>query len=268
MNRLLVAVLLATVSGLALNAGPANARIIFQETFDNRADWPNTTYNFDARKFGYSDNPITTRNDPSGGVNGGGAHVVPLGPAADGTYLRNFDVHFGKMVNNLSEYYVQFYVWVNRTFPEDGENWKLTYNYYPNGANFVMFHAANSDGRGYQPTFFRAGGLDIGRTEPVQTLYLRNYKEQWICYEYFVSIPTNTLRLWVTTANGDYNETLYINTNQFTHAGPSIVNFKVGAYWDGTGSTDYFKLDNVTIADEYIGCRANPRAPSPPTNAR
>ena len=237
--------------------------VYFQESF-NQGNLP---YSFDYYKFGYSNNPIQTYHDNSGGVNDSGCHRIPLG----GPGRTNFDVHIGKNVPNLSQYYLRFYLWVNQSFNTDpGANWKLTYNYHENH-NFVFWMRPMADGLGFQPAFYNTViDRDLIKTQNVPTFYLSNFKGQWICFEYYVNLNTNTVKLWITTLGGEYNQTLYISSNNFPNSGTRVGSIKLGAYWDGTGDSNYFKLDEVVISDQYIGpvgITPNP-APSAPSNLR
>lgn len=264
MRRLFVCAILI---GLLWLAGTSSAEVYFQENF-NQGDAP---YSFGWYKFGYSDNPIQTFHENSTGVNGSGCHRIPLG----GPSRTNFDVHFGKNLNWKSEYYCRFYLYVNETFNTDPyENWKLTYNYTQenNETPFVFWMRPTSDGFGFQPTFFSAANnADVPKLPGVPTFYLRNFKAQWICFEYYVSIPRQWVKLWITTPGGEYNETLYIDS-QLRNAGSAVNSFKLGAYWDGTGDSNYFRLDELAISDQYngpLGGRSGDQSsPLPPTGVR
>jgi hypothetical protein len=218
-------------------------------------------YSWDGYLFGYSNSPIETFHDTEGGVDNSGNHRIPLG----GPSRTNFDVHFSKNLPNLSEYYVRYYVYVNPGFDNEGENWKLTYNYTPQWTNWVFWFRSTWDGNGFQPAFYStAHNSDLLKTESVPTFYLRDFKGQWICFEYYANLNTNTIRLWITTEDQRYNETLYIDYNEFNFGGSSINLLKVGAYWDGTGDDNFFRLDDVIVSDQYNGPILNPLAPSQP----
>jgi hypothetical protein len=254
----LVGVLIAFLGSESLG------QVYFQENF-NQGDLP---YSFNWYKFGYSDNPITTYHDSTGGVNNSGCHRIPLG----GPSRTNFDVHFGRSLPNLTEYYLRFYLWVNPGFNTDpGQNWKLTYNYTNTNEGFVFWMRPMAGGQGFQPAFYSAAyNSDLTKTENVPTFYLKNFKGQWICFEYYYNLATRTVRLWITTPGGEYNQTLYINSSAFNNNGSYFTSLKIGAYWDGTGDDNYFKLDEVVLSDRYIGpvgITPNP-APSAPSNLR
>lgn len=258
-----------TVVGILLYPVLASAQIYFQQNFDEPEP-----YNFTSRRFGYSNNPITTFHEATGGVHNSGTHHIPLG----GPSRRNFDVHFGITLAPLSEYYLRFYLWVNPTFNHDpGENWKLTYNYYPAGSphsNFVFWFSPGAGGNGLEPVFWvpeyvRVNGHGyVTKLENVPTFYLRDFKGQWLHFEYYVNIPNGDMKLWISTEDGRYNETLYIDQTNITHAAGSASEFKVGAYWDGTGDDNYFKLDDIVISDTYNGPLTAPTGPRAPANVR
>jgi hypothetical protein len=110
-----------------------------------------------------------------------------------------------------------------------------------------------ADGRGFQPAMFStANNRDVFRTQNVPTFYLSNFKGQWVCFEYYVSLPDRRVRLWITTPGGEYNQTLYIDSD-FINSGLRFDSVKIGAYWDGTGDSNFFKIDEVVIANQYIG---------------
>jgi len=218
---------------------------LFQENM-NQNNFP---YGFDYYLFGYSDNPIQTYHDSTGGVNNSGCHRIPLGGAG----RTNFDVHFGKDVPNLSSYYLRFYLWVNPTFNTDpGANWKLTYN-YTNGGGFVFWFRPTEDNQGFQPSFYSgADDSTLFKTTNVATFYLRDFTETWICFEYYIDLNSQTIKLWITTPGREYNETLYID-GHLNNFGTRFESIKIGAYWDGTGDETYFKLDEIVISNSYIG---------------
>lgn len=221
--------------------------IYFQQNF-NSGDLP---YNFDYYKFGYTNNPIQTYHDATGGVNNSGSHRIPLG----GSGRTNFDVHVGKNIPNLTAYYMRFYLWVNQTFNTDpGANWKLTYNYNNSGSNFVFWLRPMADGQGFQPAFYSANpDRDFTKNQNVPTFYLKNFKGQWICFEYYINHQANRVKLWITTQDRTYDQTLYIDSAGFYNGGSYFTSIKIGAYWDGTGDGNYFKLDEIVISDQYIG---------------
>jgi len=226
---------------------PASGIILFQEDM-NQDNFP---YEFDYYLFGYSNDPIQTYHDAVGGVNNSGCHRIPLG----GSGRTNFDVHFGKDIPNLTAYYMRFYLWVNPTFDTDpGQNWKLTYNYNNSGSNFVFWLRPMADGQGFQPAFYSGNPAeDFIKTENVPTFYLRNFKGQWICFEYYINHQDNHVKLWITTQDGIYNQALYIDSTGFYNGGSNFTGLKIGAYWDGQGDDNFFKLDEIVISDGYIG---------------
>ena len=207
-------------------------------------------YGFDYYKFGYSDNRIATFKDAIGGVNNGPCHRIPLG----GSGRTNFDVHFGKSLPSLSNYYLRYYLFIPSTFNTDpGANWKLVYNYYTGwSSNWVFWMRPMADGQGFQPAFYTASGdTQVTKTGSVPTFYLKNYKNQWICFEYFADMVNHRVKLWITTQDKAYDQTLY--TDESFPISGQVVDVKIGAYWDGTGDSNYFKMDEVVIADRYIG---------------
>jgi len=260
-NRLLILTLI--IMSVSMYPTISYGVIYFQENF-NEGSLP---YSFNYYKFGYSDNPIQTYHDSTGGVNNSGSHRIPLGGAG----RTNFDVHFGKDVPNLSSYYLRFYLWVNPTFNTDpGANWKLTYN-YTNGGGFVFWLRPMEDAQGFQPAFFSsAHGSDLIKTANVPTFYLRDFKGKWVCFEYYINLNTRRVKLWITTPDGRYNQTLYID-GYFYNVGTGVESIKIGAYWDGTGDNNYFKIDEVVISDNYIGpvgVITGQSEPLPPTGLR
>lgn len=250
---------------LALMSASAHSVIYFSEDF-NANNFP---YGFDGYIFGYTNDTIQTFHEPSGGIENSGHHRIPLG----GPSRTNFNVFFNKGVPNLPEYYTRFYLKVPTTFANDGENWKLTYNYTEETGgergSFVFWFRPISDGLGFQPAFFSGPyGSDLLKTENVPTFYLSQFKDQWISFEYYINLNTNTVRLWITTEDGRYDETLYISANDFPVGGTAFNNITYGSYWDGTGDSNYFLLDDVVISDTYIGPSRNPGAPSQPERTR
>jgi hypothetical protein len=239
----------------------ANAVIYFEQNFNNATDWDYTdwdpNYNFSSCKFGYTDNKIqnSTNNNVIGGYSGR-CHQIPIF-GMTGTQT-NFDIHFQKDISPVrSAYYIRFYLKISSNFNTDpAANWKFTYNYYNESDNFVFWFRPMEDGEGFQPAFYSAvEDFDLTKTEAVSTFYWANYKNQWVCFEYYVNHSTNALKLWITTPDhlGDYNETLYINAT-YDMGGSSTNSIKWGAYWDGTEQQDnYIWIDEIVMSDTYIG---------------
>jgi hypothetical protein len=187
----------------------------------------------------------------------------------DSSYT-NFSLLFGTGLN-LSSYYARFYLWVDPAFNTDpGANWKLTYNHHQAGDDFVVWMRPTEDGQGFQPAVYSSADGGRFRTENVPTFYLKNFKGQWIAIEYYFNIATGAFKMWLTTEDRRYNETLYINVSNFRFDNSSpIGRFTVGSYWDGRGdASKYFRLDEVVISDQYIGPVLSPRSPREPTGVQ
>lgn len=260
MKKLIILILAVccaiTVSVVEFTA--AKTGIIFADSFDNGL----TPY--DGYLFGYSNDPIKTEIIADGGLNGGNSLRIPLG----GTGRTNFSTYVGKDLANLRKYHLRWRMKVSPDFASGGENFKLTYNYTYTGGErsaFVLWYRTaywtgeSNAGTDWQPMFWTPKG-DNGRTrtEDVPTFFLSQFKGQWVTFEQMCDMDTNTVKLWISTEDGRYNDTLYIDSVNspdapFSVAGDYYNHVSIGAYYDGQGNNSFFEIDDIVISDAFIG---------------
>jgi len=186
-------------------------------------------------------------------VGGTGASQIPIfGLSGDHT---NFECHwFTSATNGLDDYYARGCWKVDSSFPHDpGQNWKLSYNYVA-GAGFVTWMRPRAGGNGFEPCLYNAvEDYDLCNTESLPTFYVRDHKDEWFCLEWYTNPGTSTARMWLSTENGEYDDTLYADSSYAFNA-PPYHSFKIGSYWDG-GEYEgaYYWLDEVVISETKIG---------------
>ena len=215
----------------------------------------NTRYNFDSCVFGYSDNRIYPTHDATGGIGGSGASKIPIFGLTGNAC--NFEIHWGtSATNGLSAYYARGCWKVNSAFPHDpAQNWKLSYNYVTSGVNYVTWMRPMAGGDGFQPCFYDAtADYDQCKTNSqVSTFYIRDHKNEWVCIEWYANPSTDTVKMWLSTEDHEYFDTLYTDASYNLASGPHS-SFKIGSYWDGCEFENaYFWLDEVVISTSKIG---------------
>ena len=212
-----------------------------------------TRYNFDSCLFGYSDNRIYPSHDATGGIGGSGASKIPIFGLTGSQ--QNFEIHWGTgATNNLSAYYARGCWKVNSAFPDDpAQNWKLSYNYSA-GGGFVTWMRPMAGGDGFQPCFYDAAAdYDQCKTSSVPAFFIRDHKNEWVCIEWNANPATDRVKMWLSTEDHEYFDTLYIDSSYNLAAGPYTY-FKIGSYWDGAEFENaYFWLDEVAISTSKIG---------------
>ena len=261
---------LVTFSGTSVTNNASNA--IVSESFTS-ADVSSSYdpsafgYNLDWGKIGYSNNRLLSRHRSTGGVSNGGYHEISLGGTSSADWetggpQTNFDVHLGYTLSpTVDNHYIRCCWKVNSGFNTNpGENWKLAYHYYSavgGGDNWVFWFRPRT-ASGFEPAVYSSAdayGDSYYKTEAVNTFYLEDFLNQWVCFEWQADYTAGTaghFKLWITTEDGTYNETLYIDTD-IDLGGTETHSIKIGAYWDGTSDANWFGLDEFVMDNTYIG---------------
>jgi hypothetical protein len=259
MKRVIVAyiiVFMVVVSWIALQVHVDNDQIgirsayaatYFEQTFsaDNfdHTDW-SPAYNFVGTNpvlVGYSSEKIqetyhdwTATGHPDGT---GGSHQIPIYgmPSYCDTDLSecgNFNVYVTPDDDlDVTEFYARMCWYLPARIQDDGENWKLAYNYADGGDGFVLWLHATADANGRQPEFTSAAQGEVGKTEAVSTWYMKDFEDQWTCFEWYANVD-GTTKLWLTTEDETYNDTLYIDTTGSSY-GNTFAGMNWGSFWDG-----------------------------------
>lgn len=100
---------------------------------------------------------------------------------------------------------------------------------------------------------FMAGG---DNPTPADTFHIEDYEEQWVWIEFEV-IEDTSIKLYIYTQDGAFNG-LYINNTAYGSRATSAYALQhLFAYWTSGavsgGSDAYFKIDNLNIAESFIG---------------
>jgi hypothetical protein len=99
-------------------------------------------------------------------------------------------------------------------------------------------------------------------TYPAGCFNLLQHLNEWLCVEFMMDANTNTVQMWV-------NETLvYQATDQITQSNFTRIIFSnYMSSEDGSGFNTGYYIDNVVVADSYIGPVSGSSVPNPAPEA-
>lgn len=137
----------------------------------------------------------------------------------------------------------------------NGERPMLALRPYGGGSDFKLFQACQSvGGEGCQDEFGNMYPSDSGIPESDYTFQFGERQGEWIWIEWEVVVGGNNT-IYIYTQDGVLSGE-YASTSSGLPNGVTVEGFNELAYWEGaqgTTSESYFKLDELTFSNSFIG---------------
>ena len=207
-----------------------------------------------------------------GGWNGGGAaRFTPPSPVQGSTGLGQFHLQTGTPPTHLSMRWLMKagptmgeYAFGNKTVifvqtVNDATHMRPMIITRPDPAHPNAFVPAPCDGTVCQ--YLVAPGSEPWWPDGSDTFWIGDggYEDQWVSWEFEVDLSEGWIRLYLTTPDGLFNDTLYVQ-NDFIGGSETGGTFDyidiLGGYFGDdivVDSGNWFELDEIVIHDQHIG---------------
>ena len=206
------------------------------------------------------------------GWNGGGAaRFTPPSPVQGSTGLGQFHLQTGTPPTHLSMRWLMKagptmgeHAFGNKTIifvqtVNDANHMRPMIITRPNPAQPSSFVPAPCDGTVCQ--YLVAPGSDPWWPDGSDTFWIGDggYEDQWVSWEFEADLSEGWIRLYLTTTDGVFNDTLYVQ-NDFIGESQTGGTFDyidiLGGYFADdivTDSGNWFEIDDIVIHDQHIG---------------
>jgi hypothetical protein len=207
----------------------------------------------------------------NGWYGGGAARFTPPSPNQGYSGIGRFHLGGATATSHLSMRWLMKagptmgqYAYGNKTLlfvrdPNDGQHMRPMIITRPDPAHSNAFVPGACDGTVCQ--YLVSAGSDPWWPDGSDMFWIgpSGYANQWVSWEFEVNLPAGWIRLYLTTQDGVFNDTLYVQNDMIGESQPDgefdYIDILGGYFGDGcvTDPGNWFELDEVVIHNQHIG---------------